>query len=92
MLWTSRYFNFTLMFIYMPFVFIFYFYSVFIGSYGYEKQDAEQYAAWGVDYLKYDNCDHPANVSDSVRTQAMRDALNATGNTREESKGEGRKE
>lgn len=24
------------------------------GSYGYEKQDAESYAKWGVDYLKYD--------------------------------------
>ena len=26
------------------------------GSYGYEKLDAETYAAWGVDYLKYDWC------------------------------------
>ncbi len=28
----------------------------FIGSEGHEKQDAETYAAWGVDYLKYDWC------------------------------------
>jgi alpha-galactosidase len=26
------------------------------GSYGYEKQDAQAYAAWGFDYLKYDWC------------------------------------
>jgi alpha-galactosidase len=26
------------------------------GSYGHEKQDAETYAKWGVDYLKYDWC------------------------------------
>ncbi|CAL5080606.1 unnamed protein product [Urochloa decumbens] len=26
------------------------------GSLGYEKQDAKTYASWGVDYLKYDNC------------------------------------
>jgi alpha-galactosidase len=26
------------------------------GSYGHEQQDAETYAAWGIDYLKYDLC------------------------------------
>jgi alpha-galactosidase len=26
------------------------------GSHGYEYQDARQFAAWGVDYLKYDWC------------------------------------
>ncbi len=26
------------------------------GSYGHEKQDAQTYAAWGIDYLKYDWC------------------------------------
>lgn len=26
------------------------------GSYGYEQQDAETFAAWGIDYLKYDWC------------------------------------
>ena len=26
------------------------------GSYGYEVQDANQLASWGVDYVKYDNC------------------------------------
>jgi alpha-galactosidase len=28
------------------------------GSYGYEKQDAESYANWGFDYLKYDWCSY----------------------------------
>jgi alpha-galactosidase len=26
------------------------------GSYGHEEQDAQTYAAWGIDYLKYDLC------------------------------------
>ena len=26
------------------------------GSYGHEAQDAKTYAAWGIDYLKYDSC------------------------------------
>src|SRR6266850_7756550 len=26
------------------------------GSYGHEEQDAQSYAAWGIDYLKYDWC------------------------------------
>src|SRR5207248_3456148 len=28
----------------------------FEGSYGHELQDAQTYAAWGIDYLKYDLC------------------------------------
>jgi len=28
------------------------------GSYGFEKQDAESYAQWGFDYLKYDWCSY----------------------------------
>jgi alpha-galactosidase len=28
------------------------------GSYGHEEQDAETYAKWGVDYLKYDLCSY----------------------------------
>jgi alpha-galactosidase len=28
----------------------------FAGSHGHEEQDARQFAAWGVDYLKYDYC------------------------------------
>jgi len=30
----------------------------FVGSYGHERQDAETYASWGVDYLKYDLCSY----------------------------------
>ena len=48
------------------------------GSRGHEFQDAAQYAAWGVDYLKYDWCN-----SESLEVRAayetMSDALRATG-------------
>jgi len=35
------------------------------GSYGYEKRDAETYARWGFDYLKYDWCSY-GNVIDGL--------------------------
>jgi alpha-galactosidase len=35
------------------------------GSRGYEFQDARQYAAWDVDYLKYDWCNHSTQDSQS---------------------------
>ena len=48
------------------------------GSHGYEFQDARQYAAWGVDYLKYDWCNH--STQDSVSSYiTMRDALAKAG-------------
>jgi len=48
------------------------------GSRGHEFQDARQYAAWGVDYLKYDWCNHSTqNVQASYAI--MRDALKASG-------------
>jgi alpha-galactosidase len=48
------------------------------GSRGYEYQDAAQYAAWGVDYLKFDWCNTGSqNAQASYAT--MRDALNHTG-------------
>jgi alpha-galactosidase len=31
------------------------------GSYGHEAQDAKTYAAWGIDYLKYDLCSFRSN-------------------------------
>jgi alpha-galactosidase len=48
------------------------------GSGGYEELDAETYAQWGVDYLKYDNC--PSDDGADAATiqsqyQTMRDAL-----------------
>jgi alpha-galactosidase len=48
------------------------------GSLGHEQQDAATFASWGVDYLKYDNCDNQ-NVQWPTRYDAMRDALAATG-------------
>ena len=36
-----------------------------VGSYGYERQDAESYAQWGFDYLKYDWCSY-GNVIDGL--------------------------
>ncbi|MBM0230937.1 ricin-type beta-trefoil lectin domain protein [Micromonospora sp. STR1_7] len=50
------------------------------GSRGHEAQDARQFAAWGVDFLKYDWCSPEGSISDQVTTFAkMRDALAATG-------------
>ena len=48
------------------------------GSLHYEKQDANTYASWSVDYLKYDNC-YNDGTKPEVRYPVMRDALNATG-------------
>jgi alpha-galactosidase len=48
------------------------------GSRGYEFQDARQYAAWGVDYLKYDWCN--TGTQDVKSSYAiMRDALEKSG-------------
>ena len=50
------------------------------GSRGHETQDANTFAQWQVDYLKYDWCSADANLSDQVDAfTAMRDALRATG-------------
>ncbi|UWE10870.1 NPCBM/NEW2 domain-containing protein [Actinacidiphila bryophytorum] len=52
------------------------------GSLDHEATDAQSFADWGVDYLKYDNCN---NKSDGTRADflrrytAMGDALKATG-------------
>ncbi|KAI1310163.1 glycoside hydrolase family 27 protein [Xylaria venustula] len=34
-------------------------------SIGYESIDASSWAAWGIDYLKYDNCNVPSNWTDT---------------------------
>jgi alpha-galactosidase len=48
------------------------------GSLGHEYQDALQYAAWGVDYLKYDWCN--TTTQDAKAAYALiRNALNASG-------------
>ena len=48
------------------------------GSLYHEEVDAQDFASWGVDYLKYDNCFNNS-VPGTVRYPAMRDALLATG-------------
>jgi alpha-galactosidase len=48
------------------------------GSRGYEFQDARQYAAWGVDYLKYDWCNTSTQDAPASYT-LMRQALDASG-------------
>ncbi|OMP06146.1 Glycosyl hydrolase, family 13, all-beta [Corchorus olitorius] len=44
------------------------------GSLGHEEQDAKTFASWGVDYLKYDNCQN-TGVSPKERYPKMSKAL-----------------
>jgi len=51
-------------------------------SYGYEEQDAKMFAAWGIDYLKYDWCSASMMYKDDQLHpvyQKMGDALRAAG-------------
>ncbi|KAJ6818479.1 alpha-galactosidase-like [Iris pallida] len=48
------------------------------GSLGYEDQDAKTFAAWEVDYLKYDNCNNP-DTSPQERYSKMSKALQNSG-------------
>ncbi len=56
-----------------------------IASYGYETIDAQTWADWGVDYLKYDYCSHTQVEKDSSKGsisapyKLMREALDRTG-------------
>ncbi len=51
-----------------------------IASAGHETVDAQTFAAWGVDFLKYDWCRTETDHQEEVRIfTAMRDALRATG-------------
>jgi alpha-galactosidase len=45
------------------------------GSYGHEQQDANTYARWGVDYLKYDLCSYMSNMKLHDPHQDPRKAL-----------------
>jgi alpha-galactosidase len=49
------------------------------GTYGYEYTDANTYASWGVDYLKYDNCVLPSGDNIKNDYALMADALLKTG-------------
>jgi alpha-galactosidase len=55
----------------------------YAGTYGHVTQDARTWAAWGIDYLKYDLCSGEAfyHTSETVRAtyQQMGAALQATG-------------
>jgi alpha-galactosidase len=62
----------------------------FEGSYGHEEQDAQTYAGWGIDYLKYDLCwlreqmksAEPPEAAHKIMVDSyikMRDALRKTG-------------
>ncbi|XP_050375367.1 alpha-galactosidase-like [Argentina anserina] len=44
------------------------------GSLGHEEQDAQTFASWGIDYLKYDNC-HSTGTSPKERYPVMSKAL-----------------
>ncbi|MFC4327945.1 NPCBM/NEW2 domain-containing protein [Streptomyces andamanensis] len=46
----------------------------FPGALGHEYSDARQFAEWGIDYLKYDNCNNQG-VDARQRYTTMRDAL-----------------
>ncbi|KAH7571207.1 hypothetical protein JRO89_XS05G0267300 [Xanthoceras sorbifolium] len=48
------------------------------GSLGFEEQDANTFASWGIDYLKYDNC-HNKGVNPQERYSKMGKALLKTG-------------
>lgn len=53
------------------------------GSLDHEKDDAESFASWGVDFLKYDNCYHMGRMGTPEisfnRFKVMADALRETG-------------
>ncbi len=48
-------------------------------SYDHEFVDAETFASWGIDYLKYDFCNFPANADNLNRYATMSMALKSTG-------------
>ena len=49
------------------------------GSFEHEFEDAKQFANWGIDYLKYDNCFHPATISSEILYRRMNMALRSCG-------------
>lgn len=51
-----------------------------VGSYGHEADDANTFAGWGVDFLKYDYCGAPDELQECIRRYTiMGKALQATG-------------
>lgn len=45
------------------------------GSHGYEDRDAKTFASWGIDYLKYDNCNIPNGSDMQADYKKMQTAL-----------------
>lgn len=45
----------------------------FEGSYGHEEQDARIYAAWGVDYLKYDLCSYRVILAEQAEGLSIKE-------------------
>lgn len=52
----------------------------YTASYGFEEQDARTFAEWGIDYLKYDYCNAPADSAEAHRRYwLMAEALKHSG-------------
>ncbi|MES2331462.1 MAG: glycoside hydrolase family 27 protein [Bacteroidota bacterium] len=52
----------------------------YTGSLHFEQQDAETFASWGIDFLKYDYCGAPEDVETAkARYKTMADALRKSG-------------
>jgi alpha-galactosidase len=51
----------------------------YTGSYGHEEQDAQTYADWGMDYLKYDLCSYDGMGDQVAAYKKMGNALKRTG-------------
>ena len=51
----------------------------FTGSWPYYAQDAQEFASWGIDYVKFDYCGPPSGHSPASLTRNMSHALESTG-------------
>jgi alpha-galactosidase len=52
----------------------------YTASLNFEEQDAKTFASWGIDYLKYDYCNAPADsITAKTRYKKMADALGKSG-------------
>ena len=43
-----------------------------LGSYGYERKDAETYSKWGIDFLKYDWCSYEKIIPQKIRSEYIK--------------------
>jgi alpha-galactosidase len=49
----------------------------FVGSLGHEQQDADLYASWGVDYLKYDLCSFHTVMQEAIQQSPADSAISS---------------